>query len=249
MNMEKTTNGNGLVRYTKFTLVIFVLCSMALASCVSTFFEQTPGSSVKETAPHTIKMNGRYPSFDGQDALNTLIHNRVSALYEDFQVEVDNNIASAKRAGDEHFADGKVFDFDISYEVGRKDQQYISIVMDYQWNSGGAHGDELVESYLWDVRAKKLVAFNDMMKLAGFSSLLTLSVNVRNKLEERLNSGKKADLSQTIRSGTEPVAENFKVFLLSNTQITFYFQRYQIGPGALGVQKVSFPIDGNPLIL
>jgi hypothetical protein len=260
MKMEKRTSGNTASRYVKFAPVVSALCSIALASCASVFalFEQKPEAeaaktttktAVKETVPYTIKMNGRYPSFDGQDELNTLIHNRVSELYEGFQAEVDDNVAAAKQAGDEHFADGKVFDFDISFEVGRKDQQYISIVMDYQWNAGGAHGNELVESYLWDVRAKKLVAFNDMLKLTGFSSVLTLSVNVRNKFEERLNPGRNTELSRMIRGGTEPVVENFNVFLLENTVVTFYFQRYQVAPGSYGVQKASFPINGSPLIL
>jgi nitrogen regulatory protein PII len=223
-----------------------VILTAALFSCAGGFSQKAGVRQKTSAVPHIIKKNGTYPAYEGQDGFNTLIQNRVAELYRTFEAEVDSNIEAARQAGDPRFADGKVFDFNISYETGRRDQQYISVVMDYQWYSGGAHGAELVESYLWDVRAKKLVSFNDALKLAGFPSLLTLSVNVRNKLEDQLNPGKNAELSRMIKSGTEPEADNFKVFLLENTRITFYFQRYQAAAGASGVQKVSFPVSGNP---
>lgn len=228
----------------KFFAIFAALAMTAAFSC-----KTTPQEEPASPAPVKLAMNGSYPAVDGQDELNELIENRVNELFAEFEKEVADNIEAARRAGDKTYADGKEFTFDVSYVTGRVDALYCSFVLNFQWYAGGAHGSELLESILWDTQAKKIVPFNDAMRMAEVSSLETLSANVRRELEKTLNpGGKDAELSQMIKSGTEPVEANFKVFLLEKLSVTFYFQRYQTAPGAAGSQKVAFPLKHSLLI-
>jgi hypothetical protein len=225
----------------------------ALFAALAVFFAFScttmPQQEAVSSEPVKLVMNGSYPAVDGQDELNALIENRVNELFGEFEKEVAQNSEAARLAGDKNFADGKEFTFDIAYVTGRKDSLYCSFVLDFQWYSGGAHGAQLLESILWDTQEKKLVPFKDAMRIAEVASLETLSADVRSELEKKLNpGGRDAELSQMIKSGTEPVEDNFKVFLLEKMSVTFYFQRYQTAPGAAGAQKVTFPLKHSLLI-
>jgi hypothetical protein len=227
-------------------LALGITAAVLALSCKTAPKEEPPAQIMTVSL---VKVNGSYPAVVGQDELNALIENRVKELFSDFEAEVDKTIEEARLAGDTTYADGKEFTFDISYTTGREDVQFCSFLLDFQWNSGGAHGEQLLESVLWDTQAKKQLTLRDAMRIADIPSLEKLSADARAELEKTLNpSGRDAELSQMIKSGTEPIEDNFKVFLLENMSITFYFQRYQTAPGAAGVQKVTFPLKRSLLI-
>jgi hypothetical protein len=223
-----------------FCCAAFLAAVVLCVSCMSTPKEEL---ELTEETAYTIVESGTTPTIDGQVELTALIEDYRNTVYQSFQDEIEENIEAAKLTGDTHWADGKTFTFDISSSTGRHDAQFYSILLDIEWNSGGAHGAQVLKSFLWDVKAKKLVLLNDVLSLAGFSSLAALSTSAKNELEKSLNpGGADTNLSSMIADGTKPTEKNFEVFLLENSLITFYFQRYQTAPGASGVQKVSFPV-------
>lgn len=216
---------------------IFLIAVLAVFSC-----NRASKSTVASDKIYNILVTEDYPTIDGEEALSALIKDRGAAIFESVEEEIRLNDEAAMQAGGTGFTVDTELSFDVSYKPGRHDAQVCSIVTDTQWFSGGAHGAELVESYLWDVKAKKLLSLNDVLPLAGFASLGELSTRVQSELEKTINPAKDAQLSAMIKDGTQPVADNFKVFLLEDARITFYFQRYQVAPGASGVQTVSFPV-------
>jgi hypothetical protein len=224
---------------TKHIFLCAFVAAFLLSSCASNSKESAAAASDQ---PYNIVVSGNYPTIDGEEALSAIIKNRAVEIFKAFEDEITQNETAAKKAGAQGLPTDFPVTFDISYKAGRHDTQLCSIIINTQWFSGGAHGAELVESYLWDVKAKKMLALKDVLILAGFSSLQELALRAQNDLEEKINREKNADISKMIKEGTKPVESNFKVFLLESGTLTFYFQRYQVAPGALGVQQLKFPV-------
>ena len=47
---------------------------------------------------------------------------------------------------------------------------------------------------------------------------------------------------EAIRHGAGPVASNFKVFTLTDTELLLHFQQYQVASGAVPSEQVAIPL-------
>jgi hypothetical protein len=197
----------------------------------------------EEPVKYNIKVTGKYPVIDDQPNLSNLVRNYAIGLYQDLENEILENDRAARAAGNFDFAKTE-FTFDVSWKAGRNDRQFCSILLDVQWYAGGAHGAELVESFNLDVATGKLISVRDIMPLIGYTELAPLAKYVQTELVKKIVFSYEGDegVFKMIQDGTSPVEENFRVFFVERDGVTFYFQRYQVAPGAAGVQSVKIPV-------
>jgi hypothetical protein len=195
-----------------------------------------------EEQPYTFIVTGSFPVVEGQETLSASIKAQALSLFQDFEAEVRENDRAAQDAGDMTFKDQE-YTFDISWKSGRNDRDMSSILLDTQWYAGGAHGTQILQSFVWDVKNNAPLTLQDILPLTDFPAIESLAVHIQEELEKTLNP-KEADqnIAEMIRGGASAVAENFAVFLVDRNDVTFYFQRYQVAPGSFGVQSVKVPV-------
>lgn len=198
------------------------------------------------------RIDADYPRFTGELAvmnkpIEDLIkggieeHEKIAA--ENWKARVDT--AEPRGSVAEFPSANEKFPYYASWSLLRYDESNVSILVNYGSFSGGAHGQEAVATYNYDLVAHKLVTLGDL--LAGdLGRLEKLSKNVIAALAEERKSatGEKVlseDELRWISEGAGPKIENFKDFTIEGNKITFYFADYQVGPHAVGRPKIAVP--------
>ncbi|WP_062327373.1 RsiV family protein [Treponema endosymbiont of Eucomonympha sp.] len=187
----------------------------------------------KDAAAH-----GDIPVVSGEDELNALIQTRAAARYAEFAADAEASEALRMQSS-EAAADRPDYAYNVAWQAGRLDAEYVCVLLDVQWYSGGAHGNGAVETLNWDLRRRRLVSPEAAVCRAGFDSLAALAERARSELSRRLNPGGDAARDEWIREGTAPRADNYRAFLLEDDGVAFYFQRYQVAAGVYGTQRVK----------
>jgi hypothetical protein len=101
---------------------------------------------------------------------------------------------------------------------------------------GGAHGSVALESRTYSYEDSRLLGLEDLFE-APEEALRIASIVTRDQLREKRLP---ADM---YLPGTEPDAYNFRVFALTESGISFYFEPYQVGPWAAGSVQTYVPLD------
>jgi len=109
----------------------------------------------------------------------------------------------------------------------------ISAGYDY---TGGAHGNYGASNYVYDFEAGKLLSLEDIFSV-NYEQLLEAAIDRQIRAEFELSED-----ASLIDNGffvdVVPVTQNF---MLSETEITFHYNIYEIGPYALSSVTVSVP--------
>lgn len=100
--------------------------------------------------------------------------------------------------------------------------------------TGGAHGATFDATFTYDIDGT-LIKTSDLLKSPD--SLKQLSLAARRYFKDKFRN---TLTPQEIDFGTEPKEENFNVWYITDSGITFIFGQYQIGSYVLGIQE--FPI-------
>ncbi len=132
------------------------------------------------------------------------------------------------------------FNYDVtfnSYEYG----DYISIVIDTTYYSGGAHPNEYIKSFNYDIKENKMITIEDLI-IKNKDIIAILSENSYNilKQEERI---KKYSNEKFLSGGTSKNQENFSNFAFSKDGLIIFFNKYQVGPYVAGSFEVKLPYD------
>lgn len=114
--------------------------------------------------------------------------------------------------------------------------ELVSVVYSIYSYTGGANGTGYYQTLVYDVTNQLPLTLDDVL-VEGY--LPTLSALVREKLLVQL-----ADMSdQTfIDFGAGEDANNFRSFALTNDELIFFFDEYQVAPGAAGPQELHIPL-------
>ncbi len=239
-----------MTRKNLLVLVIVVIAALAASVMVFSVISKKPDKEVPfvpvdhpETAVRpkavpfkTEKVIADYYTLDleyPQASVGTLegIDSYVSKVKSDFFDLVPKNEAEAEEIGM-----GK----DHSYTIKMDTTVYtssstITYKLETYMYTGGAHGGTFVTTFTYD-REGKLVSLDSI--LAGTGSLSKLSAAARTYFNAKVSQYTQKD---TIEVGTEPKAENFSAWYITDAGITFVMQQYQIGPYTLGIQE--FPLS------
>jgi uncharacterized integral membrane protein (TIGR00697 family) len=163
---------NGKQLFSLFSVLMLVTITI---SCKST--------EIDEQKMYKLLVSGSIPEIDGQPNLTSYIKTQTHAIFAAFEEEVRQNDLAAQKAGITDFAETREFPFTIKYDVGRNDDQYLSLIVSAQWNAGGAHGNERVESYTWNLKEDRLVALEEVLTLTKSDTVALLAPVVQAALQ------------------------------------------------------------------
>ena len=196
-----------------------------------------------------FRISADYPQFQGvAPAFNEKIANLIKGEIEDFKKNSKENWEAIKATmpPGENSSENpeQPFEFIALWAPIQLNNQYISIVINIYYFSGGAHGNEEIYAFNYDLAKQQEITISDFLgSPEALAKIAELSAqNIAIDLESK---GVLVDenISQMIKEGTAPTPENFKDFNFNRDALTIYFQKYQVAPGAAGSIKDTFYKD------
>lgn len=156
----------------------------------------------------------------------------------------------------------------LKFSVAARMPAFVSIREQGMANTGGAHPIPVDATFVYDTRAGKVIAFDDLFADPG-AARERLSQVARKALEKKLLAKIPGDehttpkarkewttnMRKMITEGTQPTAENFSEFVIlagagdKASGLELIFSPYQVAPYVYGSQTVDVPVDvfGNLL--
>ncbi len=128
-------------------------------------------------------------------------------------------------------------ELDITYAVTNHSDTIMSLVFTVYEYTGGAHGTTSVTTFTFDTTNNRLITLDNVF------SNTTNALNIIKPLAQAAVKAAVGDMNQQdmLDEGTAADPKNYQAFSLDADSITFYFQQYQVAPGAAGIQKVTIP--------
>lgn len=126
---------------------------------------------------------------------------------------------------------------DIVYSSQVYKNRILTFKFDIRYYTGGAHDNYTAETLCFDLLSKNQLVLSDLFKSDSsyLQKISDITVGILNK------SG--VSDSQWINEGAGPIADNYKVFTISNDSINFFFPPYQVASFATGEQTVAIPLS------
>jgi peptidoglycan-N-acetylglucosamine deacetylase len=195
---------------------------------------------------YNIQVN--YPQFSGIDAVfNQKITDLISEKIQTFKQDAkDYQQARKDTAGPgEVVGDNpeEPFDFVADWQSGQINDKYISFVLTIYYFSGGAHGNEEVYAFNYDVKNKKEITINDFLNSSEINLQKLSDLSVQKAifyLKANVGSVDRS-MQKWIEDGAGVKWENFKNFNFTADSLIIYFQKYQVAAGAVGPVTIVLP--------
>jgi hypothetical protein len=130
----------------------------------------------------------------------------------------------------------RIYNLTITTQIATSTKTVSYIIYVYTFE-GGAHGETNVATFTYDAGGKFLT-LGDIFVSPYLPEISNLA---RTYFYDTIDDGYLD--KDMVDSGTAPTAENYSAWYLTDKNIVFVFQQYQVGPGALGVQE--FTVDKN----
>ncbi|MFT3957506.1 MAG: RsiV family protein [Desulfovibrio sp.] len=136
-----------------------------------------------------------------------------------------------------------------SYSVSHPSDKALSITFEVWTYTGGSQGNLDVMTLNYSLLTGQRLGLVDIFEDPD-AALAIMSAWSRRELFQRLGGMRQ---EQYLRTGLNPVPENFASLTLTPSGIRINFQPYQVAPGMAGAQKVEIPIEelqpAHPLML
>ena len=188
-----------------------------------------------------------YPQFDSaSDEFNNSIKQVIEERVVEFKKIVEENWLARQETlpqgvEREEFPQAPYL-FSGEWNSEQLNNRYASFILRFHSYEGGANTRQTIKTFNYDFMKNKPVELTDLFPEEGDNYLDKISKNARNSLILNLNSITSGEApTDMIISGTEPELKNFENFVFNDQVVTFYFPKYQVGPGALGEQNITIP--------
>ena len=136
-----------------------------------------------------------------------------------------------------------------SYTVSHPSDKALSITFEVWTYTGGAQGNLDIMTLNYSLLTGQRLGLVDLFEDPD-AALHLMSTWSYKELSRRLGGMRQ---EQMLRTGLNPVPENFASLTLTPSGIRINFQPYQVAPGMAGAQKVEIPIEelqpAHPLML
>ena len=222
-------------RFNQF-IIISLLVVVSFTACVSQNSTVPGVTSIRSLPGNDIyQADMDIPEIAGEPELNTLINNQINSWYDEFISDAELNSQIAKEYG-------QPFTFENQWKVPLNNEDCTSVLLTAYQFTGGANGIDYMASFTWNKITQKIMPLESFLPLVMTDpSLESLAQICRKELAAALSAENDSNLQQMILAGTEPVAENYQIFTISDAGLTIYFQKYQVAPGSAGTQAVLIP--------
>lgn len=217
-------------------IIISLLVVVSFTACVSQNSTVPGVTSIRSLPGNDIyQADMDIPEIAGEPELNTLINNQINSWYDEFISDAELNSQIAKEYG-------QPFTFENQWKVPLNNEDCTSVLLTAYQFTGGANGIDYMASFTWNKITQKIMPLESFLPLVMTEpSLESLAQICRKELTAALSAENDSNLQQMILAGTEPVAENYQIFTISDAGLTIYFQKYQVAPGSAGTQAVLIP--------
>ena len=191
----------------------------------------------------------RYPRLDPPSrALHDAMHTFADTQKKDFL---------AAQTGEKSL-NGSAQQLDIAFNIARRTDDFVSILVNGSSYTGGAHPNPLVASFILHAADDRIVAIGDLF-VDSDAALRILSTESRQQLEGRFETQLRDQvvdnaalapalktMKDMVEAGTAPDAKNFSVFLVDGLDskaigLTLVFPPYQVAPYVDGSPQVEVP--------
>lgn len=201
-----------------------------------------------ENASTSPSVSIEYPQFPSLPAdFNASIAKAVTDRLADFrQAAADTETARDATANNLTGQPGasippSAYSFMASWQLTQINSRYVSFIIRFESYSGGANGNDELQTFNYDIAARKIVNLGNLFpKRADYLS--AIADIARHQLNESLNGTSNGNApTDMISAGTEPTAANFADFTFTDYIVTIYFPKYAVAPGSFGEQHVDIP--------
>lgn len=197
-------------------------------------------------------ITAEYPQFRNVNAdFNQKISDLIKDSIEEFKKAGQDNWQARKDTATAEFPVGEYpeapFDFIATWKSDQINEKYISLYITIYSFSGGAHGDQSIYSFNYNVKDKKEITIQDVLNSQELLNKVS-ELAKTNLVYQYQSKDMEIDetITQMITEGVSAKYDNFKTFTFNANSMTFYFQKYQVGPGAAG--EFSFVLYNSMLI-
>lgn len=218
------------------------LCCSGLWAKGSQDVKDTMKQIMKHSEPtmsYSIKSD--LPYFEDNSELNKLVVAEGTKIKNEFYKLYNEYVTSDAKPLMLH-----EFSLYIDYKKIEKNDNTISFMISAESFTGGAHANSVLYPINYDVKAKKLISLEEVMKMNGVNTenwLTKLSSEAKKQLMEQIKSGKLNTSEDMMKDGISAKAENFKNFTIEKNGVKIYFQDYSIAPHSEGCQSIIVPFS------
>lgn len=194
-----------------------------------------------------FRIEAEYPQFkNASAAFNKEIADWVTQAVADFKNDSSANWQARKAtspSGSEPVnpAGGAAFDFRGSWQATQLNNEYISFTEKIYYFSGGAHGNDELRAFNYDVKKDKELTILDVV--GSQANLDKIAEIAKQDIGAELQSKGmelNGDIKAMIDAGSVSSADNYKNFNFNLDALTIYFEKYQVAPGVAG--QITVPI-------
>lgn len=210
-------------------------------------FNKTPKNSVSLFVSSVLEkdemydIHAEYPQFKVADEsfnkeIKDLIEQSISSFKENSKSNWD-----AIRETSETLMPENPFYFEATWTSSQINNDYISFVIHIYRFEGGAHGNEEVYAFNYDVKNKKKITFKEFLGDSQDSLNKISELTIADLKSQILTEENKDDdfLKEMIEDGAGPNFENYEDFSFDKNKLTIYFQKYQVAPSVYGIMEVD----------
>jgi len=249
------------------TVLVLILLSLAAGALIGYYYpreKETPNANIQSPSilnpnptisvttvsqkDSMFDINAQYPQFSLVDpAFNTKIATLINEKINTFKKNSTENWQARKETATPEEKLGEnpetPFYFKADWSPAQINKNYISFVVNIYSFSGGAHGDSEVYTFNYNLATKKEVRFSEFIANSQENLSIISKLAVEDLVSQRGNYGETnaADIKKELEDGgAGPNMDNFNNFTFDDSIITIYYQKYQVGPGVLGIVKTIF---------
>lgn len=217
------------------------LCALFLYACTNAIQPTSVylvTQKINEDTP-VYTLHEELPQLRGftNGAVQKIVNETLKSIAEDQKQYFLNDIPSVDSATGTSLKSGLT----VTYKTSTISDDFLSILfISSPYIADAAHPNHTTLSYNYDLMMKKEVFLNDLFKADDF--LLTLStLTIEQLTDQSKAAGTYFDgKDKTITEGAAPTQDNYDVFTIQDGQLVLYFDPYQVGPYAEGIQTVRF---------
>ncbi|MBR4741945.1 MAG: DUF3298 domain-containing protein [Desulfovibrio sp.] len=175
-----------------------------------------------------------YPSI-GQKDVDTDIRQWITGIADAFEQHFNYDALMQEMSTD---GLGRRIELYSVYGVSRPSSKAISFTFELWNDTGGEHANLDVITLNYSLINGQRLELSDIFGRPD-EALQLMSAWTRSILSKRYGSIR----TQMLKSGTEPLVENFSSLTLIPNGICINFQPYQVATWEMGVQKVEMPLE------
>lgn len=187
---------------------------------------------VSQTEDGKPQISLYYPIF-GNEKVDDQIKEWATARVALFQNQ------TAGEASTEDSRHGRQWELSGNFEVTRPVPNMVSVLFSVYSYTGGTHGSLELVSQSYDLANGHALELADMFG-EPFVAVSLLSKLAREQLKKKLGDSGDDDM---IKSGTEPLPENFTLLSLTPKGLYLDFPPYQVASWADGRQRLFIPLE------